>query len=685
MVDAVNGQGKATGHVFISYVREDRERVDRLEDALTAEGIRVWRDTNDLWPGQDWRENIRRAITDDALVFVACFSQRSLGKVKSYQNEELLLAIEQLRRRRPDHPWLIPVRFDDCRIPDRDLGPGRTLASLERADLFGDRYDVDIKRLIVSIQRILGHDTPPTAKPVPPRTSQPTEAIRPRDSGNRRAQRGTPRAAGREPPAQARELGLSPLTPPTPFPAQPTGAAPRETDLTVQEYATKGPEFLARVPPSFADESYRRLARAAVQARKLEAVKELVRISQSQRHALGEIAWLSLAARLGDPSSRALAEAYRRAGAEDEAKHHMILAWMEGDDDAGAEVISYPEGLRKQIISDKVESTFEKVREEAAENGSEIAKLGLGQLAIAKGDYRGAVRLLRGSAENGNPEAMHLLGTSLLKTKWRKPGRRWLRRAGEKGNRDAKLDFARTSMTPGAMRALLGETVSDFDAGRLDVADPAGLLLDLASSALDRGLRSGAVECLRRAASLGNTAAMVQLCALCLDRYELPEAEEQLAAALNAGVDRAGQRDLMFRLAGELARAQRDEAAQRWLEEAARAGHQKAIEVSAGLGSLPARPRRMLRQAGDQPHLPRHFNLVSAIAQSLYLRNLAGIIFLFAALAAAPGGIVFIIWEAVSPITNSAWGTAGYIILGIVAIPVGLVMLAIASVILSQD
>jgi hypothetical protein len=45
------------------------------------------------------------------------------------QNEELILAIEQLRQRPPEEPWLIPVRFDACQIPDRDIGAGRTLNS----------------------------------------------------------------------------------------------------------------------------------------------------------------------------------------------------------------------------------------------------------------------------------------------------------------------------------------------------------------------------------------------------------------------------------------------------------------------------------------------------------------------------------------------------------------------------
>ncbi len=149
---------KVAGHVFISYVREDSDRVDQLQRTLQAAGIPAWRDTADLWPGEDWRARIRGAITNNALVFLACFSQRSLARSRSYQNEELVLAIEQLRQRPPERPWLIPVRFDDCEIPDRDIGGGRTLTSIQRVDLFGDRYDEGARRLVAAILRILGRD-----------------------------------------------------------------------------------------------------------------------------------------------------------------------------------------------------------------------------------------------------------------------------------------------------------------------------------------------------------------------------------------------------------------------------------------------------------------------------------------------------------------------------------------------
>lgn len=141
-----------------------------LQRTLEAAGVQVWRDRANLWPGENWRVKIRDAITHDALVFTACFSSHSAARQKSYQNEELMLAIDQLRLRRPDDPWLIPVCFDNCDVPDLELGAGRTLASIQRADLFGEGYDQAVARLVRTVLRILGSRhgaSPATGVPAP--------------------------------------------------------------------------------------------------------------------------------------------------------------------------------------------------------------------------------------------------------------------------------------------------------------------------------------------------------------------------------------------------------------------------------------------------------------------------------------------------------------------------------------
>jgi len=151
---------RLAGHAFLSYARDDSSQVDGLQSELEAAGVKVWRDTAELWPGQDWRAEIREAITGNAVVFIACFSSRSVAREASYQNEELLLAIEQLRLRQPGHPWFIPVRFDDCHVPDLELGGGRTLASIQRVDLFGPDRRAAIRRLVSVVTWHLGEQTP---------------------------------------------------------------------------------------------------------------------------------------------------------------------------------------------------------------------------------------------------------------------------------------------------------------------------------------------------------------------------------------------------------------------------------------------------------------------------------------------------------------------------------------------
>ncbi len=143
-------------HAFLSYMHEDKEQVDELQEVLEAAGIQVWRDTRDLWPGEDWQGKIRAAIKADSLAFIACFSSAGETREKSYQYEELTLAVDEYRQRRPNTSWLFTVRFDECAIPEFDLGGGRVLDStIQRSDLFGDKKTVQTLRLTQAVGRIM--------------------------------------------------------------------------------------------------------------------------------------------------------------------------------------------------------------------------------------------------------------------------------------------------------------------------------------------------------------------------------------------------------------------------------------------------------------------------------------------------------------------------------------------------
>lgn len=57
-------------HVFISYVRENSEEVQRLCDELSKRGVKVWLDRNDIPGGARWKQAIRRAISTGTMLFI---------------------------------------------------------------------------------------------------------------------------------------------------------------------------------------------------------------------------------------------------------------------------------------------------------------------------------------------------------------------------------------------------------------------------------------------------------------------------------------------------------------------------------------------------------------------------------------------------------------------------------------
>jgi hypothetical protein len=145
------------GYVFISHGANDGELADEIHRRIEAAGVRVWRVSSNLMPGDDYRQVIRRTITKHAFVFLACFSSRSV-KNAGIQNEELNIAFSEMLRRSPDQSWLIPVRFDACQIPSFEIGGGRTIESITSADLFGPDCAVQTEKLVRSVLRILDNN-----------------------------------------------------------------------------------------------------------------------------------------------------------------------------------------------------------------------------------------------------------------------------------------------------------------------------------------------------------------------------------------------------------------------------------------------------------------------------------------------------------------------------------------------
>jgi len=141
-------------HVFISYVHENQEAIDRLYADLTRHGVSIWLDKSNISPGENWRQAIGRAIREGAF-FIACFSREYSARSTTYMNEELALAIEMLRQRPADRSWFIPVRLNECEIPDQDIRPGEALQDIQWVDLYNDWSD-GIQSILDVTQPMLG-------------------------------------------------------------------------------------------------------------------------------------------------------------------------------------------------------------------------------------------------------------------------------------------------------------------------------------------------------------------------------------------------------------------------------------------------------------------------------------------------------------------------------------------------
>jgi hypothetical protein len=115
--------------IFISYAREDQQRVEALYQKLLAAGYQPWLDREHLLPGQKWEPVIKQALerSDFALV---CLSATSINK-RGFLQKEIKQALEHAEEKLEDDVWLIPARLDDCEVP-------QALSDIQWVDLFED-------------------------------------------------------------------------------------------------------------------------------------------------------------------------------------------------------------------------------------------------------------------------------------------------------------------------------------------------------------------------------------------------------------------------------------------------------------------------------------------------------------------------------------------------------------------
>lgn len=126
---------------------EDAAAARYLAAVLRHNGIRPWLDKNDLTPGTSWKTQLRSAI-QSGNAFIPMFSRAWETRQRTVANDELMIAIDELRKRPMHRAWFIPLRINECTPHDYDIGPNLQLSDIQRADVPEQGWPEAMTRLL---------------------------------------------------------------------------------------------------------------------------------------------------------------------------------------------------------------------------------------------------------------------------------------------------------------------------------------------------------------------------------------------------------------------------------------------------------------------------------------------------------------------------------------------------------
>jgi two-component system, OmpR family, alkaline phosphatase synthesis response regulator PhoP len=102
--------------LFLSYSRADVQHVEKIYQVLSRQGYKPWMDMHDITGGEDWMHAINTAI-DRSELFVPILSNNSVNR-RGMIIKEMQRALEKWRGMLPEDIYVIPIRLDDCPIPE---------------------------------------------------------------------------------------------------------------------------------------------------------------------------------------------------------------------------------------------------------------------------------------------------------------------------------------------------------------------------------------------------------------------------------------------------------------------------------------------------------------------------------------------------------------------------------------
>jgi TIR domain len=104
-------------HVFLCHSSGDKATVRKLYQRLRNDGFDPWLDEEKLLPGQDWRQEIPKAVRSADVVLV-CLSHGSITK-EGFVQKEIKFALDVADEKPEGTIFIIPVKLEECEVPNR--------------------------------------------------------------------------------------------------------------------------------------------------------------------------------------------------------------------------------------------------------------------------------------------------------------------------------------------------------------------------------------------------------------------------------------------------------------------------------------------------------------------------------------------------------------------------------------
>jgi len=113
----ITHQNSRTLSIFLCHSSSDKPKVRDIYKRLKSDKFDPWLDEEKLIPGQDWQQEIPKAVRKADVVLV-CLSRGSITKA-GYVQKEITYALDVADEQPEGTIFLIPLKLEECDVPER--------------------------------------------------------------------------------------------------------------------------------------------------------------------------------------------------------------------------------------------------------------------------------------------------------------------------------------------------------------------------------------------------------------------------------------------------------------------------------------------------------------------------------------------------------------------------------------